>query len=133
MGNVCVTQVAQQHLVEVADGRIEVRLCLWELAQVVGSGVLLEELALVGLLLQSEPGSLERAGCDTSRGSRHPAMDVLLAALHRDKAERAVEAIYLLRCLLLAERKEQLAHAIVSLCGACRTFPLITSKRRPAR
>ena len=103
-------QVAKQHLVEVADGRVDVLLRRLELAKLVRGGVLRDELMLLGHVLQSDPGSLELHGCDTSCAARGcPVGPVQLTALHRDEAERTVEAVYLRRCVLLAERQEQLA------------------------
>ena len=102
-------EVAQQQLVEITGRRIQTFLVVWKRIQVVDSGVFLDKLGSVVLQLRSHIDSLERTACDTSRGTSPPASRLCLAALHRDQTEREVEAIYLPRCVLLAERKQQLA------------------------
>ena len=102
-------EVAQHQLVEVPDRRIQTFLVVWKRIQVVDSGVFLDKLGFVVLQLRSQIGSLEMTGCDTSRGTSPPASRLCLAALHRDQAKREVKGIYLPGCVLLAERKEQLA------------------------
>ena len=74
------------------------------------SDVLLEELLLVRRVLQSHSNSLEGTAGDTRRAGRGLRVGALrLAALQRDDAERAVEAVYLRCCVLLAQRQKQLA------------------------